>query len=117
MVPVDLAEHDVAGEHHEFGCGATLVGDRQARALLIEAQAGQQAIAVEVAAVGNARVEAVTGQVVHLVDVYWSGEERPQDPTGRIVGRARHEARDTMRVEPPLLGEDDGDLPGSKDSR
>ena len=45
VVPIDLAEHDVAGEDHQFGGRLALVGDRQAVAGLVQAQAAQAAAA------------------------------------------------------------------------
>ena len=102
VVPVDLAEHDVAGEHHELRGGAGLGGDGQRRARLVEAEAGQQAFLVEVAAVRHAGVEAVPGEIVHLVDVDGPGEHRCQDPAGGVGRRALDQAGDPCRIEPPV---------------
>ena len=42
MVPVDFAEHHVAGEDHHLGRRLSLVGDRQAIARFVEAEALDQ---------------------------------------------------------------------------
>ena len=67
-------------------------------------------------AVGNARVEAVTSEVVHLVDVDRAGEQRVQDAAGRIGGRARDEGCDAGRGEAPGPVQHRGRLAAGEDA-
>ena len=106
MVPVDLAEHDVAGEHHQLGGGAALVGDGERRAGGVEAEACEQPLLVEVPAVRHAGVQAVAGQVVHLVNVDRPREQRAEDAAGRIVGGSLDQSGHAGRIEFPAVGED-----------
>ena len=69
VVPIDFAEHHVAGEDHQLGRRLAFVGDRQAVARLVQAEAADQPLLVEIPAVGHAGVQAVAEEVVHLVDV------------------------------------------------
>ena len=115
VMPVDLAEHHIAGEDHQFGRRPSLVGDRERLSRGIDAQTRQEAILVEVTAVGDAGVKAVAGEVVHLVDIDRPGEEGVEENPGRIVGRAVDEGRDPGWLEPPLGPEDRGRLPCGKD--
>ena len=93
VVPIDLAEHDVAGEDHQFGGRLALVGDRQPVARLVQAQAAHQPLLVEVPAVGHARVQAVAVEIVHLVDVDRPGEHAGEDSAGRGRGASRSAGR------------------------
>ena len=86
-MPVDFAEHHVAGEDHHLGGRLAFVGDRQRVARFVEAQAADQPAAVEVAAVGHAGVQAVAHQVVDLVDVDRPGEHARQQPALRCRSR------------------------------
>ena len=85
MVPIDFAEHHVAGEDHHLGGGLAFVGDRQRVARFVQAQAADQPAAVEVLAVGNAGVQAVAHQVIDLVDVDRPGEHAAEDARARDV--------------------------------
>ena len=107
-MPVDLAEHDVAGEDHEFRGRAALVGDRQRPAGGVEAERREQPLLVEVPAVGDAGMQAVAGEIVHLVDVDRSREQRLQDAGGGIGGGARDQFRHAGGSEPPVVGEHRG---------
>src|SRR5690606_28336303 len=90
VVPIDLAEHHIAGEDHHLGGGLSLVGNRQRIARLVEAEALNQTRLVEVPAVGDAGVEAIAHQIVHLVDVDRAREHASQQASatiGRLVGK------------------------------
>src|SRR5215212_8171581 len=99
MMPIDLAEHDIAGEDHHLGCGFSFVGDRQSIADFVETKAADQPRAVEVLAVGNARVQAVTHQVIDFVDVNRAGENATEDPLGRRLYIAGYKVSDVFWVE------------------
>ena len=79
VVPVDFAEHHVPREDHHFGRRAAFVGDRQPVAGLVQAQAANQTLLVEIAAVGNSGVQAVPHQVIHLVGVDRPRQQAVQD--------------------------------------
>ena len=51
VVPIDLAEHHIAGKNHQFGGRAALVGECQAVAGAIQAKAAQQPLLIEMPAV------------------------------------------------------------------
>ncbi len=114
MVPVDLAEHDVAGEDHELGRRAALLRDGQRPARFVEAEARQQPLLIEMPAVGHARVEAVAGEIVHLVDVDRPREERTEQAAGGVGSGAGDEARDAGRGDPPFLLDARGKLPSGE---
>ena len=69
MMPVNLAEHHVPRKDHHLGRGAPFVGDCQSIACLVEAERANQPLLVKVAAIRNARVQAVANQLVHFVDI------------------------------------------------
>ena len=79
VVPIDFAEHHVAGEDHHLGGRLAFVGDRQRVARFVQAQAADEPAAVEVLAVGNAGVQAVAHQVVDFVDVDRPGEHAAEN--------------------------------------
>ena len=74
VMPVDLAKHHIPGEDQHLGGRAALLGDGQRRAVLVEAEAGEQSLLVEMPAVRDSGVEAVAAEVVHLVDI-----DRPRE--------------------------------------
>ena len=108
VMPVDLAEHHIPGEDQHLGGRASLVGDGKRRALLVEAEAGEQSLLVEVSSVGHAGVEAVAAEVVHLVDIDRPREQRVQNPAGRIGGRVDDQGGHAGRIEAPRSGEHGG---------
>ena len=111
MVPIDLAEHHVAGKDHHLGGGSALVGDRQAVARLVQAQAADQPLLVEIAAVGHAGVQAVADQVVHLVDVDRPAEHALQDSLPRAARLAGKQRGDVPRLQVPIVAQRVGQLP------
>jgi len=69
VVPVDFAEHDIAGEDHHLGGGFSFFGDGESVAGGVEAETLDQTGLIKIAAVRDAGVEAVAHEIVHLVDV------------------------------------------------
>ena len=101
VVPVDFAEHHVPGKHHHLGGRAALVGDRQAVARFVDAQAADQPLLVEVPAVGDARMQAVAHEVVHLVDVDGAGEHAGEQARLRVPRLLGQQRDDLARREYP----------------
>ena len=110
VVPVDLAEHDVAGEDHQFGGRLALVGDGQPVAGLVQAQAAQQPLLVEVPPVGHAGVQAVAEEIVHLVDVDRAGEHAGEDLAGGVAGLLAQQGDHVARIDVPIVPQHVGDL-------
>ena len=108
VMPVDLAKHHIPGEDQHLGGRAALVGDGQRRAVLVEAEAGEQPLLVKMPAVRNAGVEAVAAEVVHLVDIDRPREQRVQNAARRVGGRAHDEGGHAGRIEAPRFGEHGG---------
>ena len=102
MVPVDFAEHYVAGEDHQLGGRFAFVGDGECVAGFVEAQAADEAEAIEVLAVGHAGVEAVAHQVVDLVDVDWAGKDAAEQAVRRRRHVSANQVGDRLRVELPI---------------
>jgi len=75
MVPVNLAEHHVAGKDHHLASGATLLTDRDAVTRFINTKTAEYSLAIEMATVRETGMQAVTRQVVHLVDINRASDE------------------------------------------
>ena len=115
MVPIDLAEHHVTGKDHQFSGRAPLVGDGERLPSGIDAETREQPILIEVTAIGDAGMEAVAGEIVHLVDIDRPGEEGVEEHPGRVGGGPVDEGRDPGWLEPPLRPEDLGGRAGPED--
>ena len=109
-MPIDFAEHHVAGEDHHFGRGLSLVGDGQCVAGFVEAEAADEPSAIEVAAVGHAGVQAVAHQVVDLVDVERPGEQRREKAGFDVVRAAGNQVGHVLRIERPIVAQGGGDF-------
>ena len=107
VVPVDLAEHHVPRKDHQFGGGAALGRYRQAVAGGVGDQGGHQAIAVEMATVWDPAVQAVSTQVVHLVDVDGAREDRTDQSHGGGIGASHQHIENLVWVNVPVALQDD----------
>ena len=110
MVPIDFAEHHVAGEDHQLGRRLALVGDRQAVAGPVQRKAADQPLLVEVPPVGHAGVQAVAEEVVHLVDVDRAGKHAGEDLAGAVAGLLAQQRNHVAGIELPLLAQRIGHL-------
>lgn len=110
-MPVDFAEHHVAGEDHHFGRGLAFFGDRQRVAGRVQAQAADQTVLVEVATVGHAGMQAVAGQIVHLVDVDRTGKDAGQNARSGPPGLVREQVDHVARIDLPLVAQCVGNVP------
>ena len=110
-MPVDLAEHHVAGEDHHLGGGLPLVGDRQAVAGFVQAEALDQSRLIEVAAVRDAGVQTIAHEIVHLVDVDRPREHAPQQPAAAVGGLVGEHLDHVARLDVPLVAQHVGEFP------
>ena len=110
VVPVDFAEHDVPGKDHHLGGRAPFVGNRQTVAGLVQTQAADQALLIEVLAVGNAGMKAVAKQVIHFVDVDRSRQHAMQDARLCIARFLGKKGDDLPRMDAPIVAQSVGDF-------
>ncbi len=89
VMPVHFAEHDIAGKNQHFRRGFPLVGQRQAVARLVQTQAADQSLLVEMPAIGNARMQTVALQVIHFVHVDRSGKQAGKNAGANLAGPLR----------------------------
>ena len=105
MMPIDFAEHHVAGEDHHFGGGLAFFGDRQGIARLVQAKAADQPALIEIAAIGDAGVQAVAGEIIHLVDVDRPGEHAGQDSRHGVARLVRQQGHHVARIDAPVVAQ------------
>ena len=83
---------------------------RQAVAGLVQAQAAQQPLLVEVPPVGHARVQAVAVEIVHLVDVDRPGEHAGEDSRGLVAGFFAQQGDHVAGIDAPIVPQHVADL-------
>ena len=105
-MPIDFAEHHVAGKHHHFCCGSALIRNRQRITLLVQAQTANQPRLVEVPSVRNARVQTVSRQIVHFVDINRTRKQASQHTRGNGVRLALQQRRHICRINAPVVSQD-----------
>ena len=87
-MPINFAEHDVTGEHHQLGGGFAFRRDRDSVAALVEANAPDKPLDVVIFAVRDARRATVAEEVIGLVDVDRAGKNaREEAENGRTAGK------------------------------
>ncbi len=102
VVPVDLAEHHGPRRHEHLGCGSTLLADAERPAVRPDAEARKEPFLVEMPTVRHSRVEAVAGEVVHLVDVDRPRQKRGEKQSRRIVRLTPDEPAHAVHRDVPL---------------
>ena len=74
VMPVDVAIHEVVGEHERFDGRHPFAGDRQAAALRVVLDRFDQPVAVDALAEGDATEHGIAQQVIDLVRVERAAE-------------------------------------------
>ena len=110
MMPIHLAEHDVAGEHHQLRRRPAFAGDGQTVGVFIENRRLHQPPAVEIPSVRHAAVQAVPIEIVHLVDVDRPGEHPANQSQRRRIRPPREHIQNLGGPDVPMAFADLGQL-------